>query len=89
MFNGSKAWAAGLSAGDTLLAMDGLRVNQQSFTDIIRRHRVGDRVSVSVFRRDELINFTMELAAIRPDTAELSVHPLRADCLKSWLDTTR
>lgn len=55
------AHRAGLSAGDLLVAIDGLRVTATNLESLLSRYRAGDAVSVHVFRRDELMHFTVEL----------------------------
>jgi len=72
VFEGGAAHAAGLSAGDALIALDGLRV--QSPDDVQRRLRAyapGDVVTVHVFRRDELRDYRVTLAAPPADKAVL------------------
>ena len=63
---GGAAHRAGLSAGDVLVAIDGLRVTASSLDTLLQRYRSGDRVTVHAFRRDELMSFAVEL---RPESA--------------------
>ena len=58
---GGAAHHAGLSAGDTLLAIDGLRVSATNLDALLQRYRKGDVVNVHAFRRDELMEFELEL----------------------------
>ena len=67
------AMRAGLSAGDVLIAMDGLRVNETSLKNQLGRKRPGDRVSVHAFRRDELFTIDIELQAPRPEIVTLKI----------------
>ncbi|MBS0308846.1 MAG: M61 family metallopeptidase [Proteobacteria bacterium] len=60
---GGVAHAAGLSAGDVLAALDGLRVTASNLDALLARYRVGDIVVIHAFRRDELISVTATLAA--------------------------
>ena len=59
------AHAAGLSALDTLVALDGIRVDANSNTldTLLIRYSPGERVTIHVFRRDELRAFDLTLAA--------------------------
>ncbi|HYG44886.1 MAG TPA: PDZ domain-containing protein, partial [Bordetella sp.] len=67
VLEGGAAHKAGLSAGDVLVAVDGLRVDAPAGLDLLlAQYRAGDRVTVHVFRRDELRAFTVRLA---PPTA--------------------
>jgi predicted metalloprotease with PDZ domain len=60
---GGAAHQAGLSAGDILIAVDGLRVNGNpaNLDQLFARYRVGDAVTLHAFRRDELMQFEVTL----------------------------
>ncbi len=64
---GGAAHAAGLSAGDLLVAVDGLRVsgNPNNLDGLLSRFKVGDTVAVHAFRRDELMTFDVVLQGDR------------------------
>ena len=72
VFVGGAAHAAGLSAGDTLIAIDGLRVTPASLDGLLARRQAGERIDVLAFRRDELMRFTLHLAPPPDDTAQLT-----------------
>ena len=55
VLDGSGAQAAGLSAGDVVIAVDGLKVTQPALDQQLARKRSGVSVEVHAFRRDELI----------------------------------
>ncbi|MEA2642347.1 MAG: hypothetical protein QOF51_3741 [Chloroflexota bacterium] len=61
------AWGTGISAGDELLALDGFRVDEAGLPDRLRDYHPGDTVSLACFRRDELVEARVTLAA-RPRT---------------------
>ncbi|CAG0961018.1 hypothetical protein BURK1_00718 [Burkholderiales bacterium] len=90
VFTGGAAQSAGLAAGDTLLALDGLRASAERLDACARDGRPGERISVHAFRRDELIETTLELAAAPDDTAWLALDARAdADALarrERWLD---
>lgn len=70
------AHKAGLSAGDLLIAIDGLRVsNETTLKQLLGAYNAGDTVTVHVFRRDELRSFTLSLAPSPKDSCSLSVLP--------------
>jgi predicted metalloprotease with PDZ domain len=71
VFDGSPAQAAGLAAGDILVAIDGLRVTPKTFDSLLARRRPGDTAHVAAFRRDELREFEVRLAAPAADTCVL------------------
>ncbi len=60
---GGAAHLAGLSAGDVLVAIDGLRVTASNLETTLARYRVGDTIGVHAFRRDELMTFSVSLKA--------------------------
>lgn len=61
------AHVAGLSALDVVIAIDGLRVNgnPSNVDALLSRYRVGDKVTVHAFRRDELMAFDLTLQGDR------------------------
>ena len=63
--DGGAARAAGLSAGDIIIALDGLRVPATGFDAMLARYKVGDTVQVHAFRRDELLTFQVKLMGDR------------------------
>lgn len=73
VFTGGAAHAAGLSAGDALVAIDGLRVQgTDGLNALLQARRPGDKVRVHVFRRDELRRFDVILGKPPADTAKLT-----------------
>ncbi len=72
VYEGGAAHKAGLSAGDIIVAVGGLRVqDEKSLSTLLSRHRPGEAVIVHVFRRDELRHFELRLAAAAPTQCEL------------------
>jgi predicted metalloprotease with PDZ domain len=71
---GGAAHQAGLSALDVVIAIDGLRVNgnPSNVDALLARYRVGDRVPVHAFRRDELMAFDVTLQGDRVPGITLS-----------------
>jgi predicted metalloprotease with PDZ domain len=63
VFEGGAAHKSGLSAGDKLVALDGLRVPASGLDSLLGRYRIGDTVALHVFRRDELLLFSVKLKA--------------------------
>ncbi len=62
VLEGGAGHKGGLSAGDVLVAIDGLKVEGAAGVEVLLgQYRVGDRVSVHVFRRDELRVFQVRL----------------------------
>jgi predicted metalloprotease with PDZ domain len=77
-----------LSAGDTLIAINGLRVSGSNLDGLLQRYRVGDLVELHIFRRDELMTFDLTLES---DTAPQFALTMRDKPLtalrfrKAWL----
>ena len=87
VFDGGAAQAAGLAAGDVLLAFNGLRITTNTLDKQLARQTAGNTVELHAFRRDELMRFQLRLDSPAEDSAKLSVesgkHPLRRDWLKA------
>lgn len=62
VYEGGAAHRTGLSAGDILVAVDGVRVTATNLDTLLARYRVGDAVTLHIFRRDELMMFGAILA---------------------------
>jgi predicted metalloprotease with PDZ domain len=89
VFDGGAAQQAGLSAGDLLLAVDGLRVVPGKLETRLGRYRAGDAVVMHAFRRDELMRFELVLQAAAADTCALTPLPrataARRAARRNWL----
>ncbi|WP_207003477.1 M61 family metallopeptidase [Trinickia mobilis] len=69
--DGSAAQKAGLSAGDVLVAVDGLRVTGSNLDALLARYLPGAKVEIHAFRRDEL-----RVAQVKLDGPEVSRYKL-------------
>ena len=67
VFDGGSAMGAGLSAGDTIVAVDRLRVNAGNLERRIRTYDIGSTLDVIAFRRDEMME--IKLTLIEPTTS--------------------
>ncbi|UOD33407.1 M61 family metallopeptidase [Massilia violaceinigra] len=72
---GGAAHTAGLSAGDILVAVEGLRVagSPSNLDALLSRYKVGDTVAVHAFRRDELMTFNVQLQGDRVPDVKLTL----------------
>jgi len=70
------AHLAGLSAGDLLVAIDGLRVTATNLETLLSRYGVGSNVEVHAFRRDELMTFSVILQGERVPGITLALDPV-------------
>ncbi len=63
VFDGGAAQAAGLSAGDTIIAIDGLRVTSNNIERRIKSYASATTLEFTAFRRDEMMRFEVTLQA--------------------------
>jgi predicted metalloprotease with PDZ domain len=69
----SPAAKSGLAPGDELVALGEVRLTAVNFDARLREYHVGDRVTISVFRNDELLKFKLRLAPAPEDTCYLEI----------------
>ena len=79
------AQRAGLAAGDCIIAVDGLRLNQGQLEGRLQRAQPGDRWRVHAFRRDELYQFSVELQPAAASTFVLSPGEENDEGRRAWL----
>ncbi len=68
---GGPGVTAGLYANDQIIACDGLRTDCSSLKDRLAARKPGDRVALTLFRRDELRTVTVTLAERPPEKLEI------------------
>jgi predicted metalloprotease with PDZ domain len=88
VFSGSPGERAGLAAGDTLVALDGLRINSGNWAKLSEAMEVGRAVSVHYFRGDELLQTKLSPVAAPEDTWTLSLAEVHGEVLERrrlWL----
>jgi predicted metalloprotease with PDZ domain len=61
VYDDGPAQNAGLSAGDVLVALDGLRITAENLPGLLDRYSSGQVVRIEAFRRDELMSFALTL----------------------------
>ncbi|MGB5689721.1 MAG: PDZ domain-containing protein [Woeseiaceae bacterium] len=71
--NGGPAELAGISPGDELVALDGLRISLAGCEARTRRYHPGDKSDVTVFRGDELMTLRLKWAEAPADTCYLTM----------------
>jgi predicted metalloprotease with PDZ domain len=71
--DGGAAQEAGLSAGDVVIAVDGLKVTRANLNRIVGERAPGSKLRLHVFRRDELHEFDVVLKAPEADTCFFSL----------------
>jgi len=85
----SAAGLAGISAGDELVALDGVRVSAERFSERLRDYGVGEYVTLTYFHEDELRAKEIELAPPQPASYRLSPvdapTPAQRALCRGWL----
>ena len=79
------AQQAGLSAGDTIIAINALKVSMKSYQDWLKLSVPDSQHQVTVFRRDELMQFDVVLQKPKKDTAVLTLIDENSETLNRWL----
>ena len=69
--SGSPAELAGIAPGDEAVAIDGLKLTAQNLDARLRDYHEGDKVTVSVFRDQQLLRLRVRLGAAPEDTCYL------------------
>ena len=69
----SEAARAGLSANDELVALNGNRVTAANWNDLLDRVTVSDTTTITVFRREQLREFTVDAMLPPRDTCYLTL----------------
>jgi predicted metalloprotease with PDZ domain len=86
---GTPAYNFGLYAGDQIIAVDGYRVNLESFGARILERKPDDEVRLAVFRGDELRTLTFKLGARPEDNYRIvpvkNPGPEQTRVYESWL----
>ncbi|MFN0314486.1 MAG: M61 family metallopeptidase [Burkholderiales bacterium] len=92
VLDGSAAQQAGLSAGDVIVALDGLRVSAKNVDQRLAAHAIGESTALHYFRRDELGTTTLPILAAPLDTSYLTVTKSLASVAKrraAWLGSPK
>jgi predicted metalloprotease with PDZ domain len=73
VLDGGAAQAAGLAAGDVIVALDELKATARNFEQRMNARRPGDVVLLHYFRRDELHRTQLDIVPAQADTCALVV----------------
>ena len=83
------AFAAGVYAGDEMVALDGQRVDDGKLAARLAEKPPGTTARVALFRRDELLEVAVTLGETPPDAATIvpvdSATPAQAALREAWL----
>jgi predicted metalloprotease with PDZ domain len=83
----SPAQSAGITAGDTIIAINNLSVDRKSIDSVIERYATKDAMTVHYFRLGQLYETTMRLGSVPLDTAALEIYDQAQ--LDRWLQDNR
>jgi predicted metalloprotease with PDZ domain len=61
VYDGGVAQKCGLSAGDEIIAIDGIKVDASTIFQVVSQKGAGTEIEIHAFRRDELHTFTVVL----------------------------
>ncbi|MGH9943364.1 MAG: M61 family metallopeptidase [Pyrinomonadaceae bacterium] len=88
---GTPAYDQGLNAFDHIIALEGQRVNLQTFNARLDERRPGDSVQLTVFRQDDLRTITIKLGARTEGDYRIvplkNPTPEQARLYEGWLKT--
>ena len=65
--------AAGLSAGDVIIAVDGLQATTSNIDNLLSGFLPGEVMEIHAFRRDELMRFKVQVEVTEASTAFLTI----------------
>jgi predicted metalloprotease with PDZ domain len=65
------AYTAGIYANDEIIALDGVRIDEARLAARVGERKPGDTVTLSLFRRDDLLHVSLTLAPAPPDTLKI------------------
>ena len=76
---------AGISAGDVLIALDGVRIKDNNLEKLLTRYGEGDEMVVHAFRDDALMVWALLLGHSQPCRSTVSLKKPTA-LGKKWLE---
>ncbi len=88
VYEGGAIQQAGIASGDIIIAVNKLKANKETFLPLLATYSPGDRVILDVFRRDELMTFTITLQMPAENTYFLTTidNPEKLLLRHSWLE---
>ena len=89
VLEGGAAQAAGIAAGDVIVAVDGLRAGRAGLDALLAKRRPGERLRIHAFRRDELMSFDVRLRRASADVCVLTESASGRRLRERWLGPRR
>lgn len=84
VWQGGAADLAGLSAGDVLIAVDGVKVSAQ-FEKNLASYAIDEKVTIHFFRRDELMQLDVKLLASQAEQCHLTINNDAKNKVEQWI----
>ena len=85
VYHGGTAHLAGLSTGDIVIAIDGIKVDAASIESCISQYKVADEITIHAFRRDELMVHNVKLPPAEKNTCQLIASDSLESAQVKWL----
>ena len=89
VFENGPAMHAGLAAGDLVIAVDHIKVNNNNLESLLNSYSCNEKITLHAFRRDELMEFNVVLQTTADDTCVFTEKDTITDTEKqlqdSWL----
>lgn len=86
VWNEQAAYNAGLSAGDEILAINGLKIStKQQLEMLLQRHKAGQKLDCHYFRRDELRQCQLSFTVPEKDRVSLIEKTNNTEFTQAWL----
>ncbi len=76
---------AGMSAGDVLIAANGIKLSKDNLRTVLAPYRIGDHVHIHAFRRDELMEFDLTLVSADTTTCYLKWQTNGREKARMWI----
>jgi predicted metalloprotease with PDZ domain len=75
IYRHSAAEQAGMAPGDLLIAINGLKVDEKNYLNIMQKIPLGQEISLQFFREERLVQRTVRLTEYATGAATITVDP--------------
>ncbi|MGE3319406.1 MAG: M61 family metallopeptidase [Candidatus Berkiella sp.] len=86
VLDNTPAATVGLGVQDEIIAIDGVKVDGDSYEKIFKQSKPGQKINLHVFRQDKLKQFAVTLEPLPLDTVEITINPELTPSQKSLLN---
>ena len=85
IYDGGSLQAAGLAAGDVIIAIDNIQVSKEKINMVLEPYSINDSIKFTVFRGDLLMEFNVMLDEAKEDTYYLEITERESENRNNWL----